>query len=112
MPSGQDGADECGVGMTPPAKIADDSVNVKRRATLRDCQGIAIIVKEQPAGGPAVSGHPRTAGIQRANAVDQTVGDDVSVAADDDIGIASRQQRPELLIGDVRFDPWTVVGPG
>ena len=84
----QDTADEFGVGMAPPPKIAHNSINVERRAVVSDRQGIAIVLKEKPTGCPRRSWHPCAAGIQSANAVHETIGSVVSVAADDDIGVA------------------------
>ena len=110
--SGEDGGDELRVGMAPPSKVADNSVNVKRRAVAGDDEAIAIVFKEKPAGRAGCPGHPGTAGIEGTDAVNEPVRGQMSMAADHDISAASRQQRAELLIGDVRCDSWAVVGAG
>ena len=110
--AGEDRADEFRIWMAPPPKIADNSIDVERRAAAGGRQGTIFILEEQPAGRSRRSRHSRAARIQRPNPVNETIGGDVSMAADNDIGIASSEQLAQLLIADARFDPWTVVGPG
>ena len=112
MLSGEDGGDELGVGVASPAKIADDRTDVEGDTAMGDGQGLAVVFKENPAGGAAGTGQAGTAGIEGPDAVDETVRGDMSMAADDDLGAASGQQRPELLLGEAGFDPGAVVGSG
>ena len=112
MLSGEDGGDELGVGVASPVKVADDRIDVEGDAAVGDGQSLAVTFKENPAGGAAGAGQSGTAGIKGPDAVDETIGGEMSMAADDDIGTASGQQRPERVIGEVRFDPGTVVGSG
>jgi len=60
---------------------------------------------------PLVRGRPGAAGIEGADAADAPVGDVVSVAADDDVGVASGQQPPQLLIRGARSDARAVICP-
>jgi hypothetical protein len=110
--SGEDGGNEFRVGMASPPKVADNGINVKRRTALGDGQGIAVILKQKPAGGAAGTRHASAAGIEGADAVNKTIGGEMSVATDDHIGAASGKQRPEFLIGNAGLDPRAVVGPG
>jgi hypothetical protein len=95
-----------------PVKIADDRVDVEGDAAVGDSQGLAVPFEEHPAGGAAGTGQSGAAGIEGPDAVDETVGGDMGMAADDDIGAAADQQRPELLVGEAGLDPGTVVGSG
>lgn len=97
------GGNEVGIGMTAPAKIADNGINVERRAVLRDRRAIAVIFKEEPACAPEGSGHSGTPRIQCPNAVNETISSGMGVAADDDIGVAPGKQQPKLLVGDARL---------
>jgi hypothetical protein len=110
--SGEEGGDELGVRVAPAVKIADDRIDIEGDAAMGDGQGLAVVFQENPAGRAAGTGQAGAAGIEGPDAVDETVGGDVSMAADDDVGAASGQQRPELLVGEARFDPGTVVGSG
>ncbi len=98
--------------MTAVAKVADHGGDVKGRGVLGDGQGIAVVVEQEPASGAGGPGQPRGAGVEHPDAVNETIGRDMGMAADDDVGAASRQQRPQLLIGDVGTDARAVVGPG
>jgi len=110
--AGEDGGDELRVGMASQTKIADNGIDVKMRAAMGDGQGVAVVFQEKPAGGAAGWGQSRTAGIEGTDAVNETIRGEMGVAADDDIGATSGQQRFELLLGDTGVDPWAVVGSG
>jgi len=47
--------------MASSAKVADNSINVKRRAAAIDGHGIAVVFKEKPAGDTAGTGCPAVA---------------------------------------------------
>ena len=98
--------------MASAAKVADNGISVKRRAAVGNGHGIAVVFKEKPAGSAAGAGLSDAAGVEGTDAVDETIGGQMSVATDDDIGAASGQQRPEFVIGDAGFDPRAVVGSG
>ena len=51
--SGEDGGYELRVRMTSLAKVADNRISVKRRATEGDGQIITVVLKEEPARGAA-----------------------------------------------------------
>jgi hypothetical protein len=86
---GENGGDELRVGMTSPPQVADDGIDVKRHAAVRHCQPVAVIFKQEPAGGTESTGHPRAAGVEGTDAVNETIGDEMSVAADDHVSAAS-----------------------
>jgi hypothetical protein len=108
--SGEDGGGELGVGMASAAKVADDCFHVKGRRAVGDSYGTSVVLKKKPAGDAAGGGKSGTAGIEGADAINETIGREMSMAADDDIGTASGKQGPELLIGDAGLDPFAVVG--
>ena len=110
--SGEDGGDELGVGVAALAEVAGDGLDVVRHAAVGDHQLITAVFEKQPAGGAARAGQSRAAGIEGTDVADETIGDEVSVAADHDVGVGSGQQSPELLICDIRVYPWAVVGLG
>ena len=111
-PYGEDGSDELRVGMASSPEVADDGINVERHTAVGDGQGIAVIFKQKPAGSAAGTRHADAAGIEGADAVNKTTGEEMGVAADDHISLASGKQRPEFLIGDAGLDSWAIVGLG
>lgn len=112
MQSGKDGGGELRIGMASATKIADNDFNVKRHPTVRDGQVIAAVFEEKPARSAAGTWQPRASGIEGTDTADETIGGEMSMAVDYDVGAASGKQCPELLIGDARFDPWAIVGSG
>jgi hypothetical protein len=108
--SGEDGGGELGVGMASAVKVADDCFNVEGRCAVGDSYGTSVVLKKKPAGDAAGGRKSGTAGIEGADAINETIGREMSMAADDDIGTASGKQGPELLIRDAGLDPFAVVG--
>jgi hypothetical protein len=94
--------------MASATKIADNGLDVKRHAAVSDRQTITAVFEEKPARNTAGARQPRATGIERTDTADETIGSGVSMAADDDIGVGSGEQWPELLIAD----PQAVVGSG
>lgn len=109
---GEDGGNELRVGMASPPQVTYNGIDVEGHTAVGDGQGIAIVFKQEPAGDAAGTGHAGAAGIEGADAVNETIGDGMSVAADDHIGTAAGKQRLEPLLGDAGLDPGAVVGPG
>ena len=98
--SGQDGGDEGCVGVAAALKVADDGVRVEGDTSLGDGKGVAVVFQQEPAGGAGGVGHAGGAGVEDADAGNEAIGDEVGVAADDDVGIASGEQGRELLLGE------------
>jgi hypothetical protein len=98
--------------MASAMKIADNGLNVVRHVTVRHHQISADVFEEKPARSAAGTGQPRTTGIEGTDTAHETVGSEVSVAADHYVGAGSGQQWPELLIGYAWFDSRAVVGLG
>jgi hypothetical protein len=99
--------------VTAAVQVADHGIDVVGHAVLLGDQVTgAADGKEQPAGLAGRPGHPRTAGVEGADAGDRPVGLIVGVAADDHIGIASGQQAAQVLVGQARVDARAVVGTG
>jgi hypothetical protein len=96
--------------MASATKVADNGLNVERHASMRHRQAIAAVFEEKPRRRAAGTGQPRTSGIEGTDAADETIGSEMRVAADHDVGVGSSEQWPELLIGDARFDSRAVVG--
>lgn len=95
--------------MTPAAQVADNGLDIKRHAAVRDGQIIAVIFNEKPARSAAGAWQPRGTRIEGADAVDETIGGHMGMAASDDAGAASGEQRPELFISDARIDSRAII---
>ena len=110
--AGEDGGDELRVRMVSSMEVADNGIDVKRCTAVGDGHADAIVFEEEPACRAARTRHPGAAGIEDADAVNETIGDEMRVTADDHVGAASGKQRPEFLVGDAGFDAGAVVGSG
>jgi hypothetical protein len=122
-PAGEDGLHELRVRVQPGAQITGDGIDVKGHHPVPGLKagggavpGIVmvlqavIVLKEEPAGLAGAFWHPGAARIERPDPADEAVGSDMSVAADHDVGGASRQQAAELLVRNFRPDPGAIVG--
>ena len=98
--------------MASAPKIAGNGLNVKRHPTVRNSEIIAVVFKEKPVREAAGTRQPGAAGIEGADTANETICGEMSMAADDQLGVGSGEQLPELLIGDARIDSRTVVGAG
>ena len=98
--------------MASAAKIADNGLNVERHATVRNDWIIAVVLEEKPVRHAAGPWQPRASGIEGADTVNETICGEVGMAADDEFGVGSSEQLPELPIGDARIDPRAIVGTG
>ena len=108
--------------MQPGAEITDHGGHVKRHRPVLDSQsgsgapggitsGLRAVrnLKEKPAGLSGVQRDPGAAGVERPDPTDHSISGPVGVAADDDVGVAPRQQAAEHVVGDAGLDPWAGV---
>jgi hypothetical protein len=96
--------------VTAAVQVADHRSNVEGHgAVLGGQAAMPAALEEQPAGLAGRSRHPGAAGVERADAADQTIHLVVGVAADHHVGAAPGQQAAELLVGEVGIDTGTVV---
>jgi hypothetical protein len=101
---GEDGGEKFRVWVAPSTKVSDNGRDVERHAALRDGQLVTAIVQQKPVGHASRTRQPGTARIEGANAADAAIGRRVRMTFDDDIGAASGEQLPKLIIVDARLD--------
>lgn len=79
---------------------------------MRDDQVAAAVIEEKPWRSAAGARQSRAAWIEGTYPVDEAIGGEVRVAADDDVGAAAGGQWPQLLVIDAWIDSRAVVGLG
>lgn len=60
--------------MASATKIADNGLDVKRLAAVRDRQTIPAVLDDEPARDTAGTRQPSTTGIERTDTADETIG--------------------------------------